>query len=256
MLTVTGDPLKVLILDDEVVIASTLRSILEQQGVRVAVAFDGKTAVSVASTFEPDVLVADVQMPKLNGIEAAIQIVRRSPKCKVFVYTGKVLLQESLAQIKQQGFGLIERPIAPTDLLDRLRELAKMGRRRTSFQAVVLNVNDNEIQRYAVTRMLTHRGFVVREARSGAEALKEAQKHPDLILLDINLPDISGFEVCKRLKQSPTTSDIPVVHLTNTYRDDVAKAQALSCGAEDVFTYPAQPEELFTRLQEIIDKSS
>jgi CheY-like chemotaxis protein len=254
MLTPGGGAHKILVADDEVVIATTLRAILEQQGYRAAVAFDGKAAVRVARSFEPDVLLADVQMPKMNGIEAALEILQNLPDCNVLLYTAKPLPEDSLAKAKAQGyeFPLIQKPIAPGDLLHQIRNTIR--KRRTSFKAVVLNVDDDEVQRYAVTRMLQHAGFVVREARTGAEALAEARKDPALILLDVNLPDMNGFEVCKRLKESPDTAHIPVVHLTSTYRDELGKQKALSLGAVDYFTHPVQPEALFEKLREIIGK--
>ena len=65
----------------------------------------------------------------------------------------------------------------------------------------ILNVDDDEGSRYAVTRVLELAGFEVGEAGNGEEALRMARDlHPDLVLLDVNLPDIKGFEVCRRLK--------------------------------------------------------
>ena len=248
-------PAKILVADDEAVIATTLRTILEQSGFRVAVAFDDSAAVKLAATFEPDVLVTDVQMPKLDGIEAALQVVARLPQCNVVLYTAHNLPPASVASAKAQGhdFPVIQKPIAPGELLDRIRDIIKQ--RRSSFHALVLNVDDNDMQRYAITRLLEHRGLVVREARTGAEALELAMtQRPDLVLLDINLPDISGFDVCKRLKAMPATADIPVVHLTNTFRDDVARATALSFGAADFFTHPVQPDTLLEKIRELTAK--
>ena len=247
---------KILVVDDQAVVATTLRAILEQQGYRAAIAFDGLAAVRAAQSFKPDVLLTDVQMPKMNGIEAALEIVRDLPHCHVMLYTAaKSLPEDSLGIARAQGhdFTVIEKPVEAGDLLVRIRNTIR--KRRTSFNAVVLNVDDDDIQRYAVSRMLSHAGFVAREAKTGEEALREARNHPDLILLDINLPDIDGFEVCKRLKEAPETAHIPVVHLTNTFRDDVAKAKALSFGAEDFFTHPVHPEALFQKLRELIDKA-
>jgi CheY-like chemotaxis protein len=247
-----GDsPTKILVVDDEVAIATTLRAILEQQGYRAAVAFDGNAAVLAARSFRPDVLLSDVKMPKLNGIEAALVILQELPDCKVLLYSAAPLPADSVAKAKARGheFAVVEKPIAPGDLLVRIR--GAIRKHRTSFNAVVLNVDDDDIQRYAITRMLQHAGFVVREARTGAEALAEARHQPDLILLDINLPDIDGFEVCRRLKQAPETNRIPIVQLTNTFRDEAARAKSLSLGAEDFFTHPVQPDTLLAKLREL-----
>jgi CheY-like chemotaxis protein len=246
---------KILVVDDEIVVATTLRAILEQQGYRAAMAFEGEAAVSVARSFQPDVLLTDIQLPKKNGIEAALQIVQELPNCKVLLYTAKPVPADSLARARAQGhqFIVVEKPMAPGELLVRIRD--SIRKRRTSFNAVVLVADDHEVQRYAVCRMLQRAGFVVREASTGAEALAAARAGPDLILLDINLPDIDGFEVCRRVKAAPETAHIPVVHITSTYRDEVARAKALSFGAEDLFTHPVHPDALLAKLREILEKA-
>ena len=78
----------------------------------------------------------------------------------------------------------------------------------------VLAVDDNDAIRYSVVRRLRDAGFHVIEASTGAEALRLAKQEPVLITLDINLPDIDGFEVCRRLKSDPATREIPVLHLS------------------------------------------
>jgi len=64
---------------------------------------------------------------------------------------------------------------------------------------VILHVDDNEAGRYALSRVLRNAGFNVLEAASGAEALAQMANRPDLVILDVNLPDMSGLEVCRRI---------------------------------------------------------
>ena len=73
----------------------------------------------------------------------------------------------------------------------------------------ILNVDDDDAGRYAVSRILKQAGFEVLEAASGEEALRLVDKNPDLIILDVKLPDIDGFEVCRRIKSNPATSLSP-----------------------------------------------
>jgi CheY-like chemotaxis protein len=70
-------------------------------------------------------------------------------------------------------------------------------------------------QLYFVSRVLRHAGFEVRETKSGSDTLKMAEEQPDLIILDVSLPDVNGFEICKRLKANPGTASIPVVFLSS-----------------------------------------
>src|SRR5262249_48329409 len=89
-----------------------------------------------------------------------------------------------------------------------------MGDSPGGVSATILNVDDDLATRYAVTRTLQRAGFTVREASTGQEALALARENPDLILLDVQLPDITGFEVCQRLKADPATAPIPVLQMS------------------------------------------
>ncbi|HVI10977.1 MAG TPA: response regulator, partial [Candidatus Binatia bacterium] len=81
-------------------------------------------------------------------------------------------------------------------------------------QATILYADDTEAQRYALARVLRSAGFRVLEARTGQQALEMSAERPDLMVLDVNLPDISGIEVCKRIKATEATSRTPVLQVS------------------------------------------
>ena len=102
----------------------------------------------------------------------------------------------------------------------------------------VLLVDDREVNRYAVSRILQKAQFVVREAATGEDALRLAAQKPDLVILDVNLPDLSGYEVCRRIKADPATTSIPVLHLSATFVGSEDRAEGLEGGADGYLTYP------------------
>ncbi len=102
----------------------------------------------------------------------------------------------------------------------------------------VLAVDDYEPHLYALSRTLSAAGFEVMTASTGTEALERAAAAPDLILLDIGLPDFSGLEVCDRLKLDAATHDIPVIFITATHGDEFLLMEAEKRGASGFFTYP------------------
>ena len=90
------------------------------------------------------------------------------------------------------------------------------------------------------------------EARTGAEALARAHEGPDVVMLDIKLPDITGLEVCRRLKQDPATAGIPVLQMTATFGSSEMQAAALEGGADAYLTHPVEPIVLVATLRSLL----
>jgi CheY-like chemotaxis protein len=115
--------LKVLVADDEQIIADTLKLILDKSGYVTRAAYSGETAVEMARGFEPDMLITDVIMPGMSGIEAAIQVRTDLPSCKVLLFSGNEatadLVEAALAQ--NHKFELLAKPVHPTELLAKMR---------------------------------------------------------------------------------------------------------------------------------------
>ena len=118
----------------------------------------------------------------------------------------------------------------------------------------ILLVDDNDVGRYALSRLLRREGFVVTEAATGHEALRlaAAAPQPDLIILDVKLPDMSGFAVCQALKQQPATAHLPVLQLSAVYVQEADKVQGLESGADAYLTGPVDPPVLLATLRALL----
>jgi CheY-like chemotaxis protein len=115
----------------------------------------------------------------------------------------------------------------------------------------ILIVDDYPGARYLRSRILSEAGYEVFEARSGTEALTMARAiAPSLILLDVNLPDISGFEVCQQLKQDPVTANIPVIQITGAWLSEAARQEGLASGAN---MYLVEPVDDITLLRSVVN---
>jgi signal transduction histidine kinase len=121
------------------------------------------------------------------------------------------------------------------------------GRRDT-----ILLVEDTAPSRYVVCRMLVDAGFEVIEAANAREAIAMAARQPDMVVLDINLPDMSGFEVCRILKTDPNTSAIPVLHLSASYVRADDYARGLNAGADGYLTHPVDDIVLIATVKAIL----
>lgn len=114
---------RVLVADDEQVIANTLAIILNQAGFDARAVYSGEKAVEAIDEFQPDMLISDVIMTGMTGIEAAIITRRKLPKCKILLFSGQASTADLLEKARAQGheFEILAKPVHPTDLLAKLR---------------------------------------------------------------------------------------------------------------------------------------
>ncbi len=119
----TQEKRKVLVVDDERVIADTLVIILRRSGFDAVAAYSGEQSLEVAGEFRPDMIISDVIMSDMNGIDTAIQIRSLLPDCKVLLFSGQAATADLLERARAQGyeFEILAKPVHPQDLLARLR---------------------------------------------------------------------------------------------------------------------------------------
>ena len=114
---------KILVVDDERVIADTLAIILNQSGFDASAVYTGTGAVEHAREQKPDLIISDVIMPDMNGIEAAIKIREILPGCKILLFSGQAATADLLEKARMEGheFEILAKPVHPQDLLAKLR---------------------------------------------------------------------------------------------------------------------------------------
>lgn len=119
-----SDRPRVLVADDEHLIADTLGIILGQNGYEVTAVYSGSRAVEMARSWVPDLFLGDVVMPDMNGIEAAIRIHALCPKCRILLLSGQAATADLLhdARLRGHEFEIVLKPIHPAQLLARLRK--------------------------------------------------------------------------------------------------------------------------------------
>jgi DNA-binding response OmpR family regulator len=122
--------------------------------------------------------------------------------------------------------------------------------------AKILIVDDNLHSLKLVGVMLQRRGYTIVAARGGAQGLAKAESDkPDLVILDVMMPDIDGFEVCRKLRSQPSTSHIPIVMLTaRTLARD--KLDGIRVGVDDYLTKPIHPGDLAARVEAVLQRSA
>lgn len=157
--------------------------------------------------------------------------------------------------------GSEESSLADEQALLYARDLARaqasgpLRRRLAARAGKVLLVDDEANLRLLVSTTLSNQNFEIIEASRGEEALKLIwEQHPRLILLDINLPDMSGIEICRRVKSDPLVSHIKIVMLT-AVATDAERQAAMDAGADRYLTKPFSPLHLMETVAQLLGTS-
>jgi DNA-binding NtrC family response regulator len=120
----------ILIVDDEKVIADTLSIILSRAGFTTMTAYNGETALKIATAIPPALLISDVVMPGISGVELAITITQTLPDCKILLFSGQAATVDLLEKARLDGyyFTTLSKPVHPTDMLKRISECLAFSR--------------------------------------------------------------------------------------------------------------------------------
>jgi PAS domain S-box-containing protein len=116
----------------------------------------------------------------------------------------------------------------------------------------ILIVDDHPTTRYATARVIRAAGFQTKEASTGTDALAMAKGRVSAVVLDVHLPDINGFEVCRELREDMSTATLPVVHLSATFVRNEDRVMGLDAGADAYMIHPVEPPVLIATLQALI----
>jgi CheY-like chemotaxis protein len=120
----------------------------------------------------------------------------------------------------------------------------------------ILIVDDYAGARYLRSRILTEAGYEVIEASTGEECLRMVSAlNPSLIVLDVNLPDVSGPEVCRQLKRDPATARIPVIQVTGAWLSEKARQEGLASGAQRYLVEPVDTATLLREVAAVLEES-
>jgi DNA-binding response OmpR family regulator len=122
-----------------------------------------------------------------------------------------------------------------------------------SDPALIINVDDNEPSRYVRSRILINAGFHVHDAATGAEAVRLiAEQKPDLVLLDVHLPDVNGIELCRRIKAAPENASVIVLQISASATTAPHAVSALESGADGYLTEPVDPDVLVATVRSLL----
>jgi signal transduction histidine kinase/DNA-binding response OmpR family regulator len=206
---VNGTGSTILVVDDDPAAHDLMQRFLSREGYRVIAAMDGQEGVTLAKQHMPDVILLDIHMPLMNGWEA-LSLLKSDPglaKIPVMIVT----IEDD--QALGTALGAVDYLLKPVDY-DRLLNLLHPYQVQSSSNTVLV-VEDNTENREMIVRQVTKAGWQVLEAEHGRKALEVLQQEqPAVILLDLMMPEMDGFEFIQELRQHPQWRSLPVIVLT------------------------------------------
>lgn len=262
---------KILYADDDEKSRILVRKILESEGFVVSEAADGLEAVQKASSEMPDLILMDILMPVMDGFDALDRI-REAPglaDVPAIAITARGMEREKEREriIKSGYHGYISKPIQRVVLIEEVERILNPEMSFTPHDEdktllrdeelagrKVLLVDDNPVHLQLGTKVLANAGMDVIKAVDGQDAMKilESDDQVDIILSDILMPGMDGYQLCRMIKTSGSLLNIPFVFYTSTYADNKDIRFGLDLGAERYIIRPIPAKRLLEIIKEVL----
>ena len=269
---------KILVVEDEKPLLMAIKSKLEIEGYEVLIAEDGERAMELTREEKPDLLLLDILLPKKDGFEVLEDMKKEKIEMPVVIISnsGQPVEVERARKLGVRDF-LIKADFSPAEVLDKVRQIISPGAGKDKKKEVeenlleekavfavpsvpngapvILVVEDDEFLREVICQKLAKEGFGVSAAIDAIGAFEIIKKEPPrLILLDLILPGMDGFEFLGQLKKENSTKDIPVITLSNLGQKE-DKDRAISLGAADYLVKANfAPAEIVQKVRDILEK--
>ncbi|MCD6188532.1 MAG: response regulator [Desulfuromusa sp.] len=277
----TGERQRILLVEDNEAATIQVRKVLESAGYIVDVTRGGQEALAYVEQTIPDGIILDLMMPEMDGFEVLEKIrgTKATAKIPVLILTAKDLTSKDLQKLSSNNIqqlihkGDVERKVLlfkiglmmgaepkikqeAETLISETQEPERGVRKRqreTDGFSTILVVEDNPDNMISIKAVLQNK-YTILEATNGKMGLSLAlSESPDLILLDMSLPEMDGFSVVKKVKEDQNAGQIPVIALTaNAMKGD--REMIIAAGCDDYIAKPFDPKEVLQKIKEWLEK--
>ena len=244
----------VLIVDDDRIIREQLEKELARNYFSTFTAADGRSALGVFTRESIDILLLDVRLPDMDGLEVLEKVKAEKPECEVIVMTGFGSHDVAIKALRYGAIDYIEKPIQSEVLTAAIgRAQEKLSEREDlTYKNFLLIIDDDKTTLKALTRALEKEGYIVYSAGNGKDGLKIIESNKiDVLIVDIQMEGLNGIEVLEQAKKM--YMDIEGIMITG-HRDQELAIQALRAGALDYIVKPVHMEELYLSIQKAIER--
>lgn len=248
---------RLLIVDDEPDTLAVLKEGFVQEGFAVTTVTSAKAlgaALKLAGPDSPDLIILDIDLPDMNGVEIARKLKENSEIKDIPIMFLSALFSKE--QEREYGY-MLDGNILFTKPYD-MNELVIVVKMLVLDKNKVLLVDDDEDVLLVLKEGLEEEGYCVAAANNGHGALALAKsEHPDIIILDLEMPDMYGGDIARILKEDPDTKDIPVMFLTGMFlKEEEDKKGGRLIGGYLLFTKPYDIKELIATIKKLMGEKA
>jgi CheY-like chemotaxis protein/HAMP domain-containing protein len=235
-----GDPI-LLIVEDDPQYARTLIDLARDKGFKALIALRGDAALDLAKQYQPTAVSLDVFLPDMLGWNVLSEL-KQNPLTRHIPVQMITLDEDRQHGLARGAFSFVIKPTTRegiSDALGKIKDFAQPRRRR------LLVIEDNQAERLSIEALLGHDDIEIVSAATGNEALCTLRQHPcDCVVLDLRLPDMTGFEVLDEMRRDPALTDVPVVVFTGKELSEDEDAQLHTMARSIVVKGVESPERL------------
>jgi DNA-binding NtrC family response regulator len=245
---------KVLIVDDDETTRKRLQRIIAKEGLEALVAEDGAQAMEVFERTKPDIVMTDLRMPKIDGMELLHHVKRMEPLTQVILITAFGDYDLAIHALRGGALDYLRKPID----LDRL--FVALGRARENIAKyrdqvpppTILVIEDDEVARDRMARVLRKEGYRVVTAHDGEDGMRRFEESKvDVILADLRMPKKDGLNVLREVRQ--ITEDVETIVVTG-YGDEESAIQAMREGAVNYLKKPIDLDQLLLAITKALER--
>ena len=239
---------RILVIDDDIVNLKIAEHVLEKD-YNVTCAKSGMEGIDILKSNDIDLVLLDLYMPEMNGMDVLAKIREDASisSVKVVILTSSGMKTDVTEAIRLGALDFIKKPFFPTEFLDRIKKVLNIAKKDN-----ILVVDDDKMNLAIVHKMLGIR-YDVTCVSSGMDAISYLNNNvPDMILLDLHMPEMNGLEVLEKIREQDNLSDIPVVFLTAD-NDRKTEIDIFKAGAMDFIQKPFIAEVVIQRISRILE---
>jgi len=240
----------ILIVEDSPLFNNALRKRLKKYNYLVSSVFTLKDALLLLESTTFDLVILDLHLPDGEG-EDLLESLSSRQKLKIIIYTSDPDKERRSEWFRYGVLGYLSKSDPFSYVVEDIKHTIKAVHENSTFH--ILLVDDSTVVRRQITSLLLPRSYEVRAVADGKSALEEIKNNSyDLIILDLELPDINGDKILEVIKKEQATVNIPVIIMTGTYDIDVVR-RLVKQGANEFFLKPFVAEELLMKIDSWID---